>query len=482
MSKNRNALVWFRRDLRVDDNPALSHAIANSETIIPIFIWDKQSSTDWALGAAAKWWLHHALDRLDSELKSLDSKLNYLIGRPQEIIQALIGQHKIDAVYWNRRYEPDQIEDDAKLKETLLKTGLRVESFNASLLFEPWEIQNTSGKPYQVYTPFSKNCLSRLNQVEVRHSATKFTTRVVSAVKLTELELLPKIDWDKRFYAVWPVKAPNNPKNLVREFLADKIKTYQTTRNRPDLVGTSRLSPYLQSGQISPREIVLMIRELFGADINRYPESIITYLKEIIWREFGYHLLFHFPETINTPLKKEFLNFPWELNPQHLVAWQNGLTGYPLVDAGMRELWHTGWMHNRVRMIVGSFLVKDLRIHWLEGAKWFWDTLVDADLASNTLGWQWVSGSGADAAPYYRIFNPVIQGEKFDPQGDYVRQWIPEIAKLPNKFIHQPWNASAEMLTQAEVYLGQNYPFPVVDHAEERDNALEAYQELKARK
>ncbi len=473
------AIVWFRQDLRLSDNPAINHALAQHAAVIPVYIHCLEEEEDWPPGGATRWWLHHSLDSLSHHLRPLGSQLILRSGPALSVLQALVEETGATAVYWNRRYEPASITRDQAVKAELRGRGVTAESFNGSLLHEPWEVATKSGGPYQVFTPYWKTCLAQsvdpapLPTPEIIPGRERWP----ASESLADWKLLPRRHWDAGFRAEWSPGEAGATTHLAR-FLQQAIANYREGRNTPGAVGTSRLSPHLHFGEISPRQVWCGVHEAFrGAP----PEDARTFLTEIGWREFAYHILFHFPQTPVSPLRADFERFPWESNSDQLRAWQRGLTGYPIVDAGMRELWSTGWMHNRVRMIVGSFLTKDLRISWTEGARWFWDTLLDADLASNTMGWQWIGGCGADAAPYFRVFNPMTQGEKFDPNGTYVRKWVPELAQLPNRWIHQPWKASREELSRAHVQLGKTYPEPIVDHAEARVQALAAFAKLKDR-
>lgn len=353
-----------------------------------------------------------------------------------------------------------------------------MQTFNASLLFEPWEIENKSGKPYQVFTPFWKMCMSKGVPGELLPPPKDLPApeEWPESLSTDELSLLPEIDWDKGIRETW-TPGENGAQDRLRQFVSHGIEDYARGRDEPALETTSRLSPHLHFGEIGPRQIWHAIQH---AGLGR-EQAADKFLSELGWREFSHHLLHHFPGTSEHALREEFRSFPWEHDDALFKAWQRGRTGYPFVDAGMRELWHTGWMHNRARMIVASFLTKDLLLPWQEGARWFWDTLVDADLANNTQGWQWTAGCGADAAPYFRIFNPVSQGEKFDAQGEYVRRWAPELAKLPDKYVHRPWDAPEEVLDEAEVVLGETYPKRIVDHSEARIRALDAYETVKKR-
>jgi deoxyribodipyrimidine photo-lyase len=366
---------------------------------------------------------------------------------------------------------------EAHLSERNVKTR----QFNGSLLFSPTQVETQQGGPYKVFTPFWRQCLAEPEPGEPLPPPAKLPAPSTwpSTLSLDDLDLEPALNWTEGLAEAWEPGEAGAGAELER-FLDEALHAYATDRDRPDRRGTSRLSPYLHFGEISPRTIWHAVKEHAAVREGRgLVKGAESYLREVGWREFAHHLLHHFPDTVEEPLRPEFSDFPWADDEEALMAWQRGQTGFPIVDAGMRELWATGWMHNRVRMIVGSFLVKDLLIPWQEGARWFWDTLVDADLANNTLGWQWVAGCGADAAPYFRVFNPILQGKKYDPDGAYVSRWVPELAGLPVRWIHEPWNASAEILEEAGVELGSSYPHPLVDHGEARDRALEAYSLIK---
>lgn len=474
------SLVWFRLDLRLADNPALSAAIQRG-AVIPVFVHAPDEESPWSPGGASLWWLHQSLAAHDAALREIGSRLIIRRGPSLETLQLLVKEAGATAVFWNRRYEPAGTARDTQIKTTLRNEGLVVESFNGALLHEPWTIQNQSKKPFQVFTPFWKNCLTKPDPVAPLPAPKSWLApeRWPKSLALAELQLEPRIKWAEGMRAAWqPGEA--GAAQVLKAFLASAFVDYTDKRNRPDLRGTSRLSPYLHFGEISPRQIWQAVRQYAEKNgIATWRTS--QFLAEVGWREFAHHLLHHFPHTPAEPLREDFKRFPWRKDAAFLKAWQRGQTGYPIVDAGMRELWTTGWMHNRVRMIVASFLVKDLLLSWREGAAWFWDTLVDADLAQNTLGWQWTAGCGADAAPYFRVFNPVSQGEKFDPKGDYVRKWCPELARVPDEWLHQPDKAPSQVLTRAGVELGRNYPAPMVSHAIAREVALEAFAKLKGK-
>lgn len=471
-------IVWFRVDLRLEDNPALSAATQTGAAILPVFIWAPQEEDPWPPGAASRWWLHQSLKALAQDLRARGSRIILRQGSTLQNLKELAQETGARALFWNRRYEPAVIARDALVKNKLSESGIEVQSFNSALLYEPWTIlQKQTGKPFQVFTAFWKTCLQQPEPPPVAAAPKHLPSpsRWPASAALEDFKLEPRIDWASGIRATWtPGEAGANLQ--LKRFARKASQEYSSERNLPSQTGTSRLSPHLHFGEISPRKIW---HTLNSQRDSASAESVESYLREIGWREFAYHLLFHFPRTTNEPLRREFAAFPWEKNPAALKRWQKGRTGYPLVDAGMRELWTTGWMHNRVRLVVASFLTKHLRIDWEEGAYWFWDTLVDADLANNTLGWQWTAGCGADAAPYFRIFNPVLQSEKFDPEGSYIRRWIPELQRLPSPWVHKPWLAPELVLVEAGVKLGDSYPCPIVDHAEARRQALTAFGQLR---
>lgn len=471
---------WVRQDLRLGDNAALAAAAATGAPVLPVFVFDDASAGAWAPGGASRWWLHHSLVALADALRSRGLPLVLRRGDSRQLIPAIVEEVGAQAVFAGRMYEPWARERDKAVAAALAARGVRIEGARTALLFEPWDIRTRTGGSYGVYTPFSRACFNAAPPPQPKPAPARLIppNHVPASDRLEAWRLLPtKPDWAGGLQTTWRPGEAGAAARLER-FLREALPRYDTLRNRPDVPGTSGLSPYLHWGEISPSEV--WHSALAAGAAHAVPTE--SFLKELIWREFSYHLLWHRPEMPHVPLKPIFSRFPWRNDPVALKAWQRGRTGYPIVDAGMRELWHTGWMHNRVRMITASFLIKHLLIPWQEGEAWFWDTLVDADLAANSASWQWVAGCGADAAPYFRIFNPVLQGEKFDPQGAYVRRWVPELARLPAALIHRPWEASPLVLAEAGVVLGRTYPLPIVEHAEARARALAALEAISAEK
>jgi len=463
-------IVLFRDDLRVSDNGALAAADDSGRPVMPLFILDEEGKDARPAGAASRWWLHHSLAALDKSLEKLGARLFLRQGPTEKIVAEALKATGADAVFWNRRYSPAGIETDKALKAGLREQGIEAKSHDGFLLHEPSLVATQSGDFYKVFTPFYK----RLVQDEVRDpidppkSLRGWKGRFHSDT-LADFGFLPRHpDWSSGMAERWQ-PGEQGARSRLEAFLDDGLKGYADSRDIPGIDGTSGMSPYLAHGDISPFQIMAAFRRRQGRDAE-------TFRKELCWREFSYHLLFNRPRLHKENFRPAFDAFEWRSAPAALKAWQRGRTGYPIVDAGMRELWQTGWMHNRVRMIAASFLVKDLLIDWRTGEEWFWDTLVDADAANNPASWQWVAGSGADAAPYFRIFNPVLQGEKFDPKGDYVRRYVPELAKLPDRYIHRPWEAPSSVLGDCGLSLGKDYPEPIVDHAKARDRAMEIYR------
>ncbi|MBP6918123.1 MAG: deoxyribodipyrimidine photo-lyase [Legionellaceae bacterium] len=466
------ALVWFKQDLRLHDNPAFIEACMHHKIVVPLYIYTKKTSV---LGDAQAWWLHHSLISLK---KSLDKKGLCLVlrqGNPIEIIVDLIQRLSIQAVYWNRCYEPVAISRDKKIKALLLAQGIEVCSSNGSLLHEPWTIQNKSGGFYKVFTPYWKHCRQALSIQSEVHLTKRPQGLEVKSEDINEWRLLPSVSWASRFPDFWTPGEKGAQKKLD-DFIHHNLVGYKKNRDFPEKDATSRLSPHLHFGEISPYTILRAIN-LAKLELKCDLASIEHFLSELGWREFSVYLLYHFPKFPSDNFRHEFDVFPWKNEKKALIRWQQGMTGYPLVDAGMRELWATGYMHNRVRMIVASFLTKGLLIDWRLGADWFLDTLVDADLANNSASWQWVAGCGVDAAPYFRIFNPVLQSRKFDPHGTYIRQWVPELATIKSQSIHAPW----EDANSESMYANTLYPKPMIDHSAARIRALNYYQQLKKR-
>ena len=463
-SENIN-IVWIRNDLRIEDNPALFHA-SESGRVLPVFIWAPHEE-DKIPGAASKVWLHYALKSFEKDLIKIGLKLTYGIGNSFDVLSQLVHKTKAKGLYWNHRFEPKVYKRDQSIK-IKFSSLLNVNCFNGNYFTSPNNIRNKSDKPFKVFTPFWKECLSKIGENDVVPKLIKPLGVIDTNLnELDDLELLENSQWENKIADKWKI-SENSAEQVLNSYIQHAHVNYERNRNIPSLKGTSSLSPYLKHGQISPNKILNLIRKQ-----NPRSWKNSQFIAEIGWREFAAHLLFHYPKTINNPLRDEFQNFPWQFNESDYDNWTKGLTGYPFVDAGMRQLWQTGWMHNRVRMVVASFLVKHLLIDWRRGAKWFWDTLFDADLASNTLGWQWVAGCGADAAPYFRIFNPTLQSKKFDPTGLYIKKWIKELSHIDDSSIHQP-DSSEDMFNSS-----LRYPEPIVSHQAARINALTAYQSIK---
>lgn len=465
------SLLWLRDDLRLADNAALSTAAA-AGPVLPVYILDE------TLGGAARWWLYQSLTALSGAFAAHHVPMILRRGDPLSVLRSLATGTGAEAIHWNEATEPASRMEDQAVQAGLQATGLSAAIHKGSFLFEPAEIRTKAGDPFTVFTPFWRACLSAPEPA--RPLPPPKHMQVPPAAKtdaLGDWNLLPTApDWAFAFAGVWR-PGETGAHDRARDFLDNALDAYKTDRDRPDIEGVSRLSPHLHFGEVTARQIwhATRRREATGANAS----GVETFLKEIGWREFSRHLLLARPFILETALRAEFDDFPWADDKAGLAAWQKGLTGYPIVDAGMRQLWQTGWMHNRVRMVVASFLVKHLLIDWRSGADWFWDTLVDADRASNWASWQWVAGCGADAAPFFRIFNPILQGEKFDPQGHYVRKWVPELARMPADWVHHPWDAPAAILAAAGVSLGRTYPAPIVEHGRARARALAAFGSIR---
>ena len=472
-------VVWFRRDLRLSDNPALADAVRSDRSIIPLYILDETQGLR-APGGASLWWLGKSLEQLAAALEKLGSRLVLRRGAAASALTSLVRETGAAKVVWNRLYDPGVTDRDAALKAALKSDGVAVESFNGSLLSEPWTVRNKSGEPFKVFTPFWRAARASLDLTHLHPAPTALTAPMAwpDSQRLETWGLRPmKPDWSGGF-AIWtPGEAGAHAR--LTDFLATGLARYAEGRDFPAAGAVSRLSPHLHFGEISPRQLWAAVDEAVDARpaLDRNAEKFRT---ELGWREFSHSLLFHNPALESRNFKPAYDAFPWRDDLAAFTAWTLGRTGYPMVDAGMRELWATGFMHNRVRMLAASFLVKHPLIDWRLGEAWFWDTLMDADRASNAASWQWVAGSGADAAPYFRIFSPMGQGEKFDTAGAYVRRWVPELARLPDGMIHSPWTADPLILRAAGVTLGTTYPYPIVDHGFARERALQALKQAKA--
>lgn len=470
------ALIWFRRDLRLTDNAALIHALETANRIVPVYLHAPEDDGDWAPGAASRWWLHHSLAALTESLAQRGSRLVIRRGPSLAALRRLVRDTGADAVCFNRLYEPARLAQDQAIEQALRADGVRVHAGQGHLLTEPWTIASQSGTPYRIYTPYARTAHARLimSTPQPAPRALPLPPLRLKSLSLRELDLLPTIRWDAGLAGHWQ-PGETGARRRLRQ-LAARLPHYAHDRDRPAADGTTHLSPHLHFGEVSPQQVWRAIQQArvgVRAGVQR-GAGILE--RELLWRDFAHHVLHHYPQTPARPLDARFQKFPWRRSQALLTAWHHGRTGIPIVDAGMRELWETGFMHNRVRMIVASFLTKHARLDWRQGARWFWDTLVDADLASNTLNWQWVAGCGADAAPYFRIFNPLLQSRKFDPQAEYLRRWLPELQALPAVHRHAPWLAPATMLAGAGLRLGKDYPLPVLDLATARNDALAAFQ------
>ncbi|HEX4036611.1 MAG TPA: deoxyribodipyrimidine photo-lyase [Acidobacteriaceae bacterium] len=473
MTPTTSVLMWFGRDLRLADNPALRAAVATGLPVVPIFLWAPEEE-DPSPGAASRWWLHQSLLVLDRTLRAKGSRLTLRRGPTAETLLAIAAECNARRVFHNRVCEPSALQREPQLRSKLESASIGLEIFNGSLLFDPGTLTTTTGGPFQVFTPFWNALRNRRGELRStgRSPRTRLSpSRWPQSLRVADLKLEPKIDWASGIRAAW-TPGEQAARAALRSFARGAVTRYATGRDRTDMDGTSRLSPHLHFGEISPIQIWHAVSDSAGSE---------GYLRQIAWREFACHLLSDHPHTLTKPFNPQFRHFPWRANARRLKAWQQGQTGYPFVDAAMRQLWATGWMHNRARLVAASFLVKDLLIPWQLGAAWFLDTLVDADLANNTIGWQWVAGCGVDAAPYFRIFNPVLQGQKFDPNGDYIRRWVPELRGLPSGWIHRPWAAPPLLLATAGVSPGKTYPLPLVDHSQARSAALSALAQMKSK-
>ena len=476
-------VVWFRDDLRLGDNPAFHEAAATGRPLVCIYVEDIAGRDARALGGAARWWLHGSLRELGKSLEEKGGQLLLFSGAAEDVVPFVVASCDATAIFWNRRYIKSVKEIDKALKDAFKRRGIEARSFNGHLLYEPWALSTSAKMPFKVFSPFwraaqafGEPACPLPEPVHPKFHIVPQEVEIRSRL-LEELRLEPSSpDWAGGMREAWH-RGERGAQRCLNIFLESGLSVYAGSRDRPDVMATLRLSPYLRFGNISARQVW---HQATAAAHARGPaldtRNLEKFQAELGWREFSYHLLYHNPDIGTQNFQQKFDGFRWRSDPTSLAAWQYGRTGYPLVDAGMRELWTTGYMHNRVRMVTASFLVKDLLIDWREGEAWFWDTLVDADAANNAASWQWVAGTGADAAPFSRIFNPVLQGEKFDPDGSYVRRWIPEIADLPTKFIHRPWEAP-ELLRSRCL---NTYPHRIVDHRGARERALQVLSRLAA--
>jgi deoxyribodipyrimidine photo-lyase len=469
------SIVWFRQDLRITANPAFNAAIEKGSPIVAVFILNQEQA--WPLGAASRVWLHHSLGKLSESLLNIGVDLVFRLGNPAAVLSELVDSVKADAIYWNSEYEPDAI-DEAERVTAKLNGRAACHPSNGRLLVEPMQMSNKAGKPFRVFTPFWRQLRGSVPEMPIEARVTNSDNRWSQAAtpvpvsSLKELGLLTNHAWEKKLAEQWQF-GEAAAQRMLDDFIDGAITEYPDKRDIPEVDGTSRLSAYFHFGEISVQQAWQAISQRIYAGGFKHEAAAEAWLRQLAWREFSHHLLFHFPHTAQAPLNEKFSNLQWIKNKELLLLWQTGRTGYPLVDAGMRQLWHTGWMHNRVRMVVASFLTKHLGIHWLTGAKWFWDTLFDADLANNSMGWQWVAGCGADAAPYYRIFNPTRQSERFDATGAYIKRWVPELRELDSRLVHAPNRYFDNPLFKLD------YPQPCVEHRSARELALQRYQEIR---
>lgn len=465
------SIIWFRKDLRLHDNLAYLEACKH-EKILPIFIFDNDLDEYGKIGGASLWWLEQSLHKLKA---TLSNNLTVVQGNSKSILLKMCTKYDVKNVYWNRCYEPDRIASDTIIKSQLKKNNINAISFNSSLLWEPWEVKNKSGGPYKVFTPFyKKGCL---NAAKPRYPFMKVpqskTIKTNDNEDIYNFKLNSNVShWSNKFNKYW-VPGEKSALNKFDLFIKNGSENYALGRNFPSKNNVSRLSPHLHWGEISPFYIWdIAQKKIFGNNKE-------VFLSEIAWREFSYSLLFNFPHLNEKNLKTNFNTFEWIDNLDDYNSWKSGKTGYPIVDAGIRELWETGYMHNRSRMITASFLVKNLLTHWKHGERWFWDCLLDADLANNSASWQWIAGTGTDSTPFFRIFNPITQAEKFDSEASYIKKYLPQLRQLPNKYIYSPWTTPKSILTECNLELGKDYPLPIIDYTYSRKRALAAYNTFR---
>ena len=469
----KNAIFWIREDFRIENNPALSYATQNHENVLALYIYNKNEFDH--IREAQKWWLSKSLEAFETELSKFKVNLQILIGDELNIFSKIRKKDDI-SIYWNKIYEPDVIAKGKKIRDVFIKNEIKYKYFKGNILNEFQEITKNDGTPFKVFSPFWRTAEQKyLELPPSKNYIIKKKTKEILFFKssIKPKDILPKKNWYKKFENYWKV-SENESKKVLNNLIEKKIKNYGTARDYPSIEGTSRLSPYIKHGQIHVSTIWKKCGEIKSKGIGYR-----KYINELGWREFSHSLINYFPEFLKGNYRKEFDKFPWIKNEKYLKAWKSGMTGYPIVDAGMRELYETGWMHNRIRMVVGSFLVKHLRINWTEGEKHFRNCLLDFNEANNVAQWQWVAGCGADAAPYFRIFNPILQGEKFDKEGTYVKKWVPELSKVPSKYVHKPWEMEDKYQKAINTVIGKDYPKPIVIHEQARAEALKAFQSIK---
>ena len=471
----KKAIFWIREDFRIEENEALAYATQNHETVSALYIYNAKNFDKKR--EAQKWWVSKSLDNFNLDLKKLNITLEIQLGDEIEVLSHIKKKDDV-TIYWNKVYEPDVITKGKKIRDIFIKNEINFKYFKGNILNEFQEVTKNDGTPFKVFTPFWRTAEQKyLSLPPAKNYIVKKKTKGKTFFKnsIEAKSILPKKDWYKKFDKYWKI-SENNSKKILNELIENKIKDYGTTRDIPSVEGTSKLSPYIKHGQIHVASIWKKCSEIKSKGIGYR-----KYINELGWREFSHSLINYFPEFLKGNYRKDFDKFPWVKNDRYLKAWKTGMTGYPIVDAGMRELYETGWMHNRVRMVVGSFLVKHLRINWTEGEKHFRNCLLDFNKANNVAQWQWVAGCGADAAPYFRIFNPILQGEKFDKEGLYVKKWVPELEKVPSKFVHKPWEMELKYQQAIKTIIGKDYPRPIVIHEKARASALEAFQTLKSK-
>ena len=470
--ENNKALVWIRDDFRVNHNSALAYASENHDQVSTVYIFNPEDYENKR--EAQRWWIYHSLINFKQELSKFNISLELLVGDEVQVLKKIKTADNV-SLYWNKIPEPGEEKKETKIIKNFEEKNINYKFFKGNILSEHKEVTKDDGTPFKVFTPFWKVAEQvYLNKVPPKKSKTKKKNKKIFIFKQSSdlSKVLPNKNWFKKFEKYWTPSEIRSGK-VLDELIEKKIGNYHKTRDYPSIEGTSKISPYLKHGQVHVEKIWESCQ-----NIQNKNTGYRKFVNEIGWREFSHSLINYFPQMLKGNLRKEFDSFPWIENKKNLEAWKKGLTGYSIVDAGMRELYETGWIHNRVRMIVGSFLVKHLRIHWKEGEKYFRNTLLDFNVANNVASWQWVAGCGADAAPYFRIFNPILQGEKFDKDGTYVKHWVPELKNVPSKFIHRPWEMDDETQKSINIKIGKDYPLPIVDHAKAREQALKAFDKI----